>query len=293
MNAILPAIHNRILPVHDYVWLDLFISAPYALLFALVLTGQESRLHPASPFVIRAVRSGSSIFLTLALVLEGAFAIRSYFAIGLTAVLVAVAAYAVLNIVTLSRGLETEESLLAAKRNLELLVGMDGLTGIGNRRAFDRALNREFAFARRMKLPVSLLMIDVDHFKQINDTKGHQAGDEYLARISAALRMALPRATDFVARYGGEEFSAILPGTDHAGAEQAANKLRQGVIGLGLSHPTSPSGVVSVSVGFSTFSGGTAHSPGQLVRTADRALYQAKSHGRNRCQYLPLDADQG
>src|ERR1700686_3148184 len=115
--------------------------------------------------------------------------------------------------------------LLASKDRLERLIDFDSLTGIANRHAFDKALTREIAAARRTKLPVSLLMIDVDHFKQVNDEKGHQAGDEYLIRIAGALRVALPRATDFVARYGGEEFSVILAATDRGGAVKAANKL--------------------------------------------------------------------
>jgi diguanylate cyclase (GGDEF)-like protein len=173
---------------------------------------------------------------------------------------------------------------------LEKLVGVDGLTGIANRRAFDKVLDREFAAARRTKLPVSLLMIDVDHFKHINDTKGHQAGDECLVLIANALHATLPRATDFVARYGGEEFSAILPATDSAGATEAAKRLHRSIAGLGLSHPATPTKTVTVSIGLSTFDGVSRHSPASLVKMADRALYLAKHGGRNCSEFLPLDS---
>ena len=146
------------------------------------------------------------------------------------------------------------------------------MTGIANRRAFDKALEREIAAARRTKVPLSLLMIDVDHFKQVNDEDGHQVGDEYLIRIAGALRVALPRATDFVARYGGEEFSVILAATDRAGAMKAAKKLHQCIADLGLRHTATPSGSVTISIGLSTFDGSFSHSPASLIGAADRAL---------------------
>jgi diguanylate cyclase (GGDEF)-like protein len=129
----------------------------------------------------------------------------------------------------------------------------------------------------------------VDYFKQINDVKGHQAGDKYLASIAGALRSALPRATDFLARYGGEEFSVILPATNSAGAAATAKKLHQCIAALGLAHPQTPSGTVTVSIGLSTFDGTTQHAPANLIRTADRALYRAKQRGRNRSEFLALE----
>jgi diguanylate cyclase (GGDEF)-like protein len=289
INALLPAIHNRILLQHDHVWLDLFISAPYVLLFVLILTARQRPTQPISAALVRAVRSGSPIFLTMALVFVGIVASRSHFYLGMAAVLFAIAGYGALNVFTQSRVLETEESLLASKRNLEKLVGMDSLTGIANRRAFDRVLDREFATARRSRLPVSLLMIDVDHFKQFNDENGHLSGDECLVRIAAALRQSLPRATDFVARYGGEEFTVVLPATDSAGAAKTAGNLLRGIADLGLAHPTTPSRAVSISIGISTFDGLSHHSQASLIRAADRALYLAKAHGRNCSEFLSLD----
>jgi diguanylate cyclase (GGDEF)-like protein len=178
---------------------------------------------------------------------------------------------------------------MASKERLERLISVDSLTGIANRHAFDKTLEHEIAAARRTKLPLSLLMIDIDRFKLVNDELGHQAGDEYLIRIAGALRIALPRATDFVARYGGEEFSVILAATDRSGAMNAAKKLHQCIADLGLGYPATPSGSVTISIGLSTYDGSFRHSSASLISAADRALYQAKRGGRNRSQFLAVD----
>jgi diguanylate cyclase (GGDEF)-like protein len=289
IDALLPAIHNRILMQHDWVWLDLFISAPYVCLFALIETARPLPARPLSPVLVRVVRTGSPIFLTMALVAIGVIASRSNLYEGLAGVLLAIAGYGTLSVFAQSKGLETEESLRATKSRLESLVNVDGLTGVGSRGAFDRVLQREFAAARRTKLPVSLLMIDIDSFKEINDRAGHQAGDEYLITVSAALRSALPRATDFLARYGGDEFSAILPATDIAGARRIAEKLHRSVAALGLHHSLLRGETVTISIGVSTFDGVSRLSAPELVKLADRALYQAKRRGRNRSEFLLPD----
>lgn len=293
INAISPGIHNRIMLHHDYIWLDLFISCPYVFLFVLILTAKEPSVRPRSPTLVRTVRSGSSLFLTLALTFVGIIAIRSHFYIGLAAVLLAIAGYGALNIFTQGRVLESEELLLASNEQLERLIGVDALTGIANRYAFDRAMDRGMAAARRTKLPLSLMMIDVDLFKQINDLKGHLAGDEILTRIAAALRKALPRATDLVARHGGDEFSVILAATDSEGAMQLAGNLLKCVADLELRHPVTPSGTLTISIGLSTFDGSLAHSRIDLIGTADRALYLAKRRGGNCFEFLPIDSAKG
>jgi diguanylate cyclase (GGDEF)-like protein len=276
---------------NDYIWLDLLISAPYLFLLVLIQTGQQTPANPPSPTLVRLVRSGSPIFLTMALVTVGIIASRSHFYVGLAAVLLAIAAYGVLNISTLSRRLESEEFLLASTERLEKLISVDSMTGIANRGAFDKALEREIAAARRTKRPLSLLMIDVDHFKQVNDEKGHQVGDEYLIQIARALRGALPRATDLVARYGGEEFSVILAATDRTGAMKTAERLLECIADLGLRNAAAPTGSVTISVGFSTYDGSFTHSSARLLQAADRGLYLAKRNGRNRSVYFSVDGD--
>jgi len=227
----------------------------------------------------------------MALVCAGVIASRSHFYIGMAAVLLAITGYGVLNFFTHSHALETEESLLASNIKLERLVGVDSLTGIPNRRALDKVLRREFAASRRSRQPLSLLILDVDNFKQINDMNGHPVGDDYLIHIAGALRTSLPRVTDFIARYGGDEFSAVLPATDSEGAAMTAAKLIECIAGLRIAHPAKPSGTVTVTIGFSTFDGSTHHTMASLIKAADRALYRAKRGGRNRFEYLKLDGD--
>jgi diguanylate cyclase (GGDEF)-like protein len=294
-DAILPAIHNRVLVHHDYVWLDLLLAAPYLLLTALILAPVPAAVHHARPAsrLTRAVRSSSPIFLSLGLLVLGVVVSRTHFYIGLAASIIAIVAYGAVNTATQSHGMENEESLLRAKKNLEELVGVDGLTGIPNRREFDHTLSRECSSANRSRQPLSLLMIDVDHFKILNDSSGHQVGDNYLVEIATALRRALPRNHDTVARYGGEEFAVVLPATGSPGAGEVARKLHQAIASLRLEHPTSPSGFVTISIGHSTFDLTGKPAPAMLIQTADRALYQAKANGRNRTEFLPLASRSG
>lgn len=282
INALFPAIHNRLLMRYGAVWLDLFISTPYLVLFLLIQSDRQDLAEPPLTRTVHLVQSGGSIFLSIALLVLGVITARTHFYLGLGAALLAIIGYGVLSTLAQSRSRETEESLQTSKAALEGMIGLDSMTGIPNRWAFDTTLDRECSSARRSKSPVSLLMIDIDHFKQLNDTKGHQVGDAYLIRVAEGLRKALPRVTDFVARYGGEEFSAILPATDTAGAAEAAGRVCRAVEDLALSHPGSVSGVVTISVGVATYDGSPHKSLADLVRAADKALYEAKRRGRNR-----------
>ena len=291
VNAVLPAIHNRILVQHDFVWLDLLISAPYLLLVVLI-TG-ELPLCMQNPQrsrkVIRIVRSGSPIFLSLGLLLLGLAVSRAHFTIGASAIVLAIIGYGALNVHTVSGGIETEETLLAAKRTLEELVELDSLTGIPNRRAFDRRIDQECRAAEQSVQPVAVLMVDVDWFKQLNDAIGHPLGDEYLVQIAQALKNALPRASDLVARYGGEEFAVLLPATPDPGAAAVAKKLHAAIAELRLHHPASPSGILSISIGYTNSGGSASASAAGLMRAADRALYRAKELGRDRTEFSAAD----
>ena len=137
-----------------------------------------------------------------------------------------------------------EAALLTVKSE----AGLDGLTGLANRRTFDQVLAREWARAAREAAPLALAMIDVDHFKAYNDLYGHPGGDYCLSRVAAVLRETLNRPGDLLARYGGEEFAAVLPGTDLVGAAVVAEAMRAAVAALGLTHAGSPQhGRVTVS----------------------------------------------
>ena len=178
---------------------------------------------------------------------------------------------------------EANQRLEQANRALRRLSSLDGLTGIANRRQFDEVLDLEWRRAHRGEMPVSLLMIDIDHFKTFNDAHGHQRGDDYLKAIAAALRDGLNRPGDLVARYGGEEFTVILPATDEEGTLSCAERLREAVIALSLPHERSGAPITAtVSIGAATARPREGSSSATLIAAADEALYRAKSEGRNR-----------
>lgn len=172
-------------------------------------------------------------------------------------------------------------------RRLRRLVTIDALTGIANRRHFDRVLDREVRRARREQLPVSLIFLDLDEFKHFNDTYGHSHGDEVLRRVARTLDESFRRGGDLVARYGGEEFAVILPGVDAHRAGLYAERLRRRIWRMAISVGPSQAGErITISGGVAALSPGT---PGRhdtaadaLLRAADQALYKAKCQGRNR-----------
>lgn len=178
------------------------------------------------------------------------------------------------------------------KRQRDLLTRLshlDGLTGIPNRRALDEALEREWRRGTRSLRPLSLLMIDIDHFKAYNDSCGHLLGDDCLRAFAQSLKVPLGRAADFVGRYGGEEFLAILPETDEAGAQIVANEILEGIAQLAIPHPASPLGpIVTASIGVATSVANREYEYTRLLQEADKALYQAKQEGRNRIVAAPL-----
>ncbi|MBA5638309.1 diguanylate cyclase [Duganella sp. LX20W] len=169
---------------------------------------------------------------------------------------------------------------------LEQLATRDGLTSLANRRCFDDTLAAEWQRALRQQQPLSLLMVDVDNFKQYNDAYGHLGGDECLQRIANAVASEM-RANDLVARYGGEEFAVILPNQALKGAAIVAERIRCRVEQLHLPNLGSDAHVVTVSIGAATALPSVDTDPSQLVATADSALYRAKHMGRNRIS-LPL-----
>ena len=162
---------------------------------------------------------------------------------------------------------------------------MDAVTGIPNRRCFNDFLKREWGRAKREKSGVSLLMVDIDHFKDFNDKYGHKAGDECLAKIAHVMASSVNRSTDLVARYGGEEFAVVLPKTDAKGAEQVAELIRKKVSTLKFANgETNVYQVVTVSIGCASIvplMSLAKVNEDVLIKAADRALYEAKKHGRN------------
>ncbi|WP_027665027.1 diguanylate cyclase [Rhizobium leguminosarum] len=177
----------------------------------------------------------------------------------------------------------SEERLTQLALKMKGLADTDALTGIANRRVFNEAIAEEFARARRAESPLSLLLIDVDHFKAYNDTYGHLKGDNCLRIIGGILRSIAKRPRDLAARFGGEEFAILLPGTDRDGALRLAETLRSTLKRHAIPHSESSKAIVTVSIGVANMSD-TFLSSADLVGAADEALYAAKKHGRDRVE---------
>ena len=158
----------------------------------------------------------------------------------------------------------------------------DGLTGVTNRRRFDELLQQHWRQGQRDKSPLSLILIDIDHFKQYNDHYGHLAGDKVLRDVANVMRLVLQRPHDSLSRYGGEEFACLLPGTDEAGAAFMAQRLLESVRLLAIPHEFSSSGsLLTISAGIATVIPAVGQTASGLIAAADEQLYCAKHDGRN------------
>jgi diguanylate cyclase (GGDEF)-like protein len=172
-----------------------------------------------------------------------------------------------------------------ANRVLSSQAMQDGLTGLAKRRFFEKTIRSEFQRAAWSKSPISVILIDIDHFKDYNDCYGHLAGDECLRSVANAIRGCIRRAGDVVARYGGEEIVVVLPGLDNPSALALATAMRIALHGLALPHARSAHGIVTFSAGVATYLPGRSTGGWQtLVEVADSALYAAKTSGRDTVQ---------
>ena len=179
--------------------------------------------------------------------------------------------------------IDMSAQLTTANQELERISRQDGLTRIANRRYFDTYLSEELKRAARQKSDLSLILIDIDHFKRYNDRYGHQAGDVCLRQVASTLTAVCRRPADLAARYGGEEFVMVLPDTPLAGAVGLAETLRQTLAQMALPHADSDvSALVTMSQGVVSVLPDALATPEQLIECADRALYQAKHEGRDR-----------
>lgn len=183
------------------------------------------------------------------------------------------------------RAKQVMDALLAENRQLAVDSITDPLTGLRNRRYLDERMDQEIARARREGRPLGCLLVDVDHFKEINDTWGHEAGDQVLRDLASLLRTSF-RTSDVLSRYGGDEFAALMPQAGFEDLERIAEKLRRKVERYPFTAgPGGPNVEVTVSVGAASLDG---RENGALLRRADAALYRAKAHGRNK---VAADAD--
>jgi diguanylate cyclase (GGDEF)-like protein len=182
-------------------------------------------------------------------------------------------------------------ALETVNQRLKRLVAVDALTGIANRRHFDRALDQELRRARRDGKPLSLVFLDLDEFKRFNDTYGHARGDDVLRQVAQTLDETFRRGGDLVARYGGEEFAVVLPGVDARRAGLYAERLRRRIWTLAIPYAASPlSDRVTISGGVATVAPPQVVTPDNLLYAADQALYRAKCLGRNRIAMTAVDA---
>jgi len=184
----------------------------------------------------------------------------------------------------------TFDRLVKARTEYEQLSRLDGLTGIANRRHFDEVFDREFKRSLRDGKPLSVILVDVDHFKEFNDELGHQRGDDCIRQMAAALELTARRPADLVARYGGDEFVAVLPDTDLEGAQKVAELMQSSVRGLGIKRPKpSPHSIITISLGVaSTIPERSAGGPTELLGAADDALLRAKEEEQDRITSIEL-----
>ena len=289
--AICTCLYNHITVVtneHTGVY-DLLTTLPFMLLAlasVFLFDGREDavqgfRKRPLTLFIDNA----SPIFYTLALLALGAGLVREHFYIGMSGIVIALAVYGFRATVLQSRYMQAQHDLQEARDKMEEMSLTDSLTGVANRRCFDRTLEVEWRRAVRRRSPLSLMMVDVDYFKNLNDKYGHPYGDDCLMRVSAALQTALPRSADLLARYGGEEFAVILSATDMRGAATVAARMQEFIRALELRNETPIGECVTISIGVATYEFPHDGTSTTLIEAADSALYLAKRRGRDRVEY--------
>jgi len=183
----------------------------------------------------------------------------------------------------ISEAKKTEQDVLKLQKQLQEFSFKDGLTGVSNRRMFDTVMEEEWLHAQRNHQPLSLIMLDIDYFKQYNDHYGHVQGDDTLKRIASVLNGACTRARDFFARYGGEEFALILPETDQASAIKMAERCRNLIFKEQIMHEQSAvSQILTISIGVDTIIPQHDDDSLAFIEAVDKLMYQAKKEGRNR-----------
>jgi len=266
-------------------------SAALALAAIFAPPSDTSQSRQASrPALVRLIDNTRPVFLSLALIgLSAVVAVRD-FAVAFAFIFGAFILYSLRAARLQSKIEHAQAELEQSNSRLAQIALLDGLTGISNRRRFDQFFSMEWGRARRSRQPLSLLLIDVDHFKHINDTYGHQAGDECLCRIARVLSATLVRPADLIARYGGDEFAVLLPETGSLGASTVACRIRSS---MAKDAAAETSYATTLSIGVASWNAEEDSSPDELIYAADRALYAAKHNGRNRVELFDLHSLSG
>lgn len=261
---------------------DILIDIPFLLLWIQPPITRERPDQPdrRRPLAL-VVDSIGPAFSTAIVICLGVAASYHRPLLGTGSILLAIILSALRGALTQSRYIRAQQDLRAAHAQVEEIALLDELTGIANRRRFDIALRTHLEVAQRSGGRLALLMVDVDHFKILNDQQGHLAGDRCLRQIAQALSASVSREADMVARYGGEEFAVLLPATQDDGARLIARQMIAAVLACRIPNHTPIGDYVTVSVGIASFSPQGARTADALIDAADRALYQAKQDGRN------------
>ena len=257
------------------------VTLAFAALCSFALRAPAARpVHAVNSTLVRMVRNGSPILLAVALLTASLFLIRVDYLWGCAGILIAVLGIGVRTTLIQVHQIEHREALRRKASALQIIAWTDALTGVPNRHFFTEALARTWRGERRPG-PHAILMIDIDHFKLLNDRYGHPAGDGCLREVARALQGALTRSDDVLARYGGEEFIVLLRDSPVVGAIAMAERLRVAVQNLGIENAGSPERVVTVSIGIASAELTDETAAVRMVEDADRALYKAKCAGRN------------
>jgi diguanylate cyclase (GGDEF)-like protein len=286
--AITAGIYNHISSITEGHSLDILVGVPFLVVTVFAISSSKENLRaahvsPKKPLAIF-IDNSSPIFYALALSSLGLAVIRAHFYLGVATVILTLAIYGI-RVVTLQlRYMQSQQALQKARDRLEDLSLRDALTGVANRRSFDQAFSAEWHRALRKQHRISLLLIDIDFFKALNDAHGHVYGDQCLVKIAAAMQSVVARSGDLLARYGGEEFAVILPGTGRSGAELLASKLHDAVRSLRIENETSIGSFATVSIGAACEESPQTSSASGLIEAADSALYRAKLNGRDRLE---------
>lgn len=287
MSTAVMTINNEVtLRFPEQIWTNALFCYPQFLLQVWLLyrlpdEEPEARSARSGGLFADIINIGSPAVSSLLLLTLGLSVQSRQPELGVISIVVAFITFTARSVTHLRNFEQAQAGLERAQEQLKELSYTDALTHVPNRRAFDRALEKEWQHSSRAGLPLSLMLIDVDFFKQLNDIAGHQAGDDCLIRIADALRAALPRSIDMLGRYGGDEFAAILPNTDAASAQIVAERMQEAIRMLAIPHPATPSSQATISMGIGSCVCVAGRHPTSLLAAADSALYKAKASGRD------------
>jgi diguanylate cyclase (GGDEF)-like protein len=291
LYVLVSAAYNHIVVVH-WQWsmghpIDFIIDIAFLFLAWIALFGSDAPpvVHLSrTPMLI--IQTGIAFSLPLVLLILGILGMRHSPRLGIAAIVCSLTGYGLRATLAQAKLLEEEDKLIRSQQVLEKAAMIDALTGVANRRAFDLLFEQEWRRALRSGEGLAIVLLDIDHFKKMNDTYGHLRGDECLRSVATALKESLSRGGDVVARYGGEEFACILPATNPDGAFRVASRMCAAVSALKIEHRVSEHGIVTISAGVAMCSRCSEMQPSALLAQADKALYRAKQKGRNSAELI-------